>query len=70
MVGFSFLHTSPLALPVLASATLAQLWVILVTVWVAYVAWRREGIDRAVWIQLASLGVPVLMLFFTPAISG
>ena len=36
MIGFSFMHTSPLALPVILSAFMAQLWVLSAGAWVVY----------------------------------
>lgn len=70
MVGFSFLHTSSLALPVVASAFLAQAWLVFVFLWGAYVAFRGHRIARPVWIQFGSLAVPIGILFGTPGISG
>jgi len=69
MIGFSFMHTSPLALPVILSAFLAQLWVLLAIAWVAYTVWRGRAVERRAWIQLGVLALPAGVLFVIPAIT-
>jgi hypothetical protein len=67
MIGFTFMHTSPLALPVTLSVLVAEIWVVLAIIWCAYTAWRKRHIDRLAWIQLGSLVVPLSILLFIPA---
>ena len=45
MIGFSFIHTSPL--PVLVSAFLAQVWLLIGIPWTGYMLWRKEQLRMA-----------------------
>lgn len=69
MIGFSLMHTSPLALPLLLSAFLAQIWVALAAGWMVYTSWRRRAVERRAWVQLGIIAVPLGILFFTPAVT-
>jgi len=68
-IGFTFEHTSLLALPVLFSACLAYLWAVFVLGWVGWCVWRHERIDRIIWIEFAALGVPCFILLLIPGMS-
>ena len=68
MIGFSFMHNSPLALPVILSAFLAQIWVVFV-IGVAYTLWQKRAVDTRAWIQLSIVAMPVGILFLIPAIT-
>jgi hypothetical protein len=69
MIGFSFVHTSPLALPLIVSALLAEVWVVLAIAWVGYAVWRKLVIDRRAWIQLGIVAMPVVIRLLIPAIT-
>jgi len=69
MIGFSFMHTSPLALPVILSAFLAQIWIVAAVVWVIYTLIRKRKLERMAWVQIVALGLPVGILLLIPAIS-
>lgn len=69
MIGFTFVHTSPLALPVTLSAFLAQFWVLAAVVWAMYSLWKKHRIERMAWIQISVLALPVGILLQIPSTS-
>jgi hypothetical protein len=69
MIGFSFLHTSSLALPVVLAAFIAQFWVALTIIWVACGLWKGRAVERQTWLQLGILALPVGVLLLLPAIA-
>jgi len=70
MVGFSFIHTSPLALPVLVSAFLAQVWLLIGVPWAAYMLWRKQQLRIAAWVLLGAIAIPMIILYFIAAVTG
>jgi len=70
MVGFSFMHMSPLALPVVVSALLAQVWLLIGVPWAAYMLWRKQQLRMAALVLLAAIAIPMIILYFIAAITG
>jgi hypothetical protein len=70
MVGFSFMHMSPLALPVVVSALLAQVWLLIGVPWAAYMLWRKQQLRMAALVLLAAIAIPMIILYFIAAVTG
>jgi hypothetical protein len=67
MVGFTLLHTSNLALPLLLSATLAFLWVAVAVIWLGFAVITKGCLPcRIEWVELVALALAVLSLMCTP----
>lgn len=69
MIGFTFMHMSPLALPVMLSAFLAQVWLLIMVVWIAYSLLRRRVPVKTTWLEFVVIAVPVGILYFIPAVT-
>ena len=70
MIGFSFVHTSPLALPVLVSALLAQVWLLIGVPWAAYMLWRRQQLRMVAWVLLGAIATPIIIVYLIAAVTG